>query len=148
MCSSDLGAADSFGNLMGARVLMGFGVSPTESLPSATIAEIYFAHERAYRVGLYTMLLLGGKNIIPLLSGLVLQYLDRHWLFWIESMFLGATLITTFLFVPDTFWDRSPVPSKRSQEETDAARAVEKGRENHERPNEWARSRQTTTNSI
>ena len=76
------GAADSFGNLMGARVLMGFGVSPTESLPSATIAEIYFAHERAYRVGLYTMLLLGGKNIIPLLSGLVLQYLDRHRLFW------------------------------------------------------------------
>ena len=81
------GAAKDFGNLMGARVITGFGASPTECLPSSTIAEIYFAHERAYRVGLYTMLMLGGKNIIPLLSGLVFQSLDRHWLFWILAMF-------------------------------------------------------------
>lgn len=35
------GAANSFGNLMGARVLTGIGASPTECLPSSTIAEIY-----------------------------------------------------------------------------------------------------------
>ena len=57
------GAADSFGNLMGARIITAFGASPTECLPSSTIAEIYFAHERAYRVGIYTMLMLGGKTL-------------------------------------------------------------------------------------
>lgn len=142
------GAASSFGNLMGARVLCGFGASPTESLPSATIAEIYFAHERAYRVGIYTMLMLGGKNIIPLLSGLVFQYLDRHWLFWIQLMFLGGTLIATFLFVPDTFWDREPVPDKRTEEETEAARAAKGYQLPEQRPNAFALRRNTTNNVL
>ncbi|KAK6464837.1 member of major facilitator superfamily multidrug-resistance protein [Scheffersomyces coipomensis] len=130
--------ANSFGSLMGARVIIGLGASPTECLPSSTIAEIYFAHERAYRVGIYTMLLLGGKNIIPLLSGLIFQNLNRHWLFWILSIFLGINLILTFLFVPDTFWDRNPTPNKRSQEESEAARKVKTYHPPEERPNAFA----------
>ncbi|CUM66269.1 uncharacterized protein PRCAT00003930001 [Priceomyces carsonii] len=140
------GGSQSFGSLMGARVITGIGASPTESLPSATIAEIYFAHERAYRVGIYTMLMLGGKNIVPLLSGLVFQYLDRHWLFWILSMFLGTNLVLTFLFVPETFWDRSPTPSKRSKEETEAAQNVADYHPPSERPNAFA-LRNITSNS-
>ncbi|ODV68002.1 putative transporter, major facilitator superfamily [Hyphopichia burtonii NRRL Y-1933] len=128
----------TFGSLMGARIIMGFGASPTESLASASLSELYFQHERAYRTGIYTMLLLGGKNIVPLLSGLVFQYLDRHWLFWILSIFLGFTLICTFLFVPETFWDRTPTPNKRSIEESKAARAVRNYHPPSERPNAWA----------
>lgn len=139
------GAAPDFGNLMGGRILTGFGASPTESLPSATIAEIYFAHERAYRIGIYTMLMLGGKNIVPLLSALVFQSLDRHWLFWILSMFLGMNLVLTYLFVPETFWDRSPIPNKRSLEETKAAQAVSDYHPPDQRPNAFAMRRHTTT---
>lgn len=140
------GAADSFGNLMGARIITAFGASPTECLPSSTIAEIYFAHERAYRVGIYTMLMLGGKNIIPLLSGLVFQYLDRHWLFWILAMFLGFNLAATILFVPDTFWDRNPVPSKRSLEETKLAQSVATYHPPSQRPNAFALQRPSQMN--
>ncbi|KAF7586817.1 hypothetical protein BBP40_008272 [Aspergillus hancockii] len=56
----------NYPSLVVARVFQGIAVSPVECLPSATIAEIYFLHERAYRVGIYTLLLLGGKNLIPL----------------------------------------------------------------------------------
>lgn len=115
-------AAKNYGTLMAGRILTAFGASPTESLASASLSELYFQHERAYRTGLYTLLLLGGKNIVPLLSSLIFQHLDRHWLFWILAMFLGANLVLTFLFVPETFWDRSPTPSKRSVQETEAAR--------------------------
>lgn len=59
--------AQSFGSLLGARALMGLGGGAAESLPSATIAEIFFAHERAYRSGIYTLLLIGDKNIMPLI---------------------------------------------------------------------------------
>lgn len=142
------GGANSFGALMAARIITGFGASPTESLPSATIAEIYFAHERAYRVGIYTMLLLGGKNIMPLLSGLIFQYLDRHWLYWILSMFLGVNLILTFLFVPDTFWDREPTPNKRSIEETEAAKSAANYHDPLQRPNAFAIRRPTTENNL
>ncbi|EGV65753.1 hypothetical protein PSN45_003459 [Yamadazyma tenuis] len=132
------GSSQSYAVLMIGRIITGFGASPTESLPSATIAEIYFAHERAYRVGIYTMLMLGGKNIVPLLSSLVFQYLDRHWLFWILAMLLGANLVLTFLFVPETFWEREPTPNKRSIKETGAARTAKNFKPPNERPNAFA----------
>jgi len=72
----------NFANLVTARVFQGIFVSPVECLPSATIAEIFFLHERAFRVGIYTLLLLGGKNLIPLVSAAIIQSLGWRWVFW------------------------------------------------------------------
>lgn len=68
-------------SLVVARIVQGASVSPVECLPSATIAEIFFLHERAYRLGVYTLLLLGGKNLIPLVSAAVVQSLGWRWVF-------------------------------------------------------------------
>lgn len=76
------GWADSFGSLIAARVFQGIAVSPVECLPSATIAEIFFLHERAYRIGIYTLLLLGGKNLVPLVSAVIINALSWRWTFW------------------------------------------------------------------
>jgi MFS family permease len=65
-----------------ARIFQGFAVSPVECLPSASVAEIFFLHERAYRLGIYTLLLLGGKNLIPLVSAVIIQNLGWQWVFW------------------------------------------------------------------
>ena len=88
-------------------------LSPCEALPSATIAEIYFLHERAYRLGIYTLLLLGGKNLMPLISSAIINQLGWQWVFWIVAMLgaFGGSLL--FLFVPETFWDRAPLPRSR-----------------------------------
>jgi hypothetical protein len=75
-------ASPSYASLVVARVLQGISVSPVECLPSATIAEIFFLHERAYRIGVYTLLLLGGKNLIPLVSAAIIQTLGWRWVFW------------------------------------------------------------------
>lgn len=72
----------SYISLLIARIVQGIAVSPVECLPSATIAEIFFLHERAYRIGIYTLLLLGGKNLIPLVSAAIIQRLDWRWVFW------------------------------------------------------------------
>jgi MFS family permease len=72
----------NFPSLILARIFLGISVSPVECLPSATIAEIFFLHERAYRLGIYTMLLLGGKNLVPLVSAIVIQALGWRWVFW------------------------------------------------------------------
>ncbi|ANB12399.1 Hol1p [Sugiyamaella lignohabitans] len=116
------GASNSFRMLLGARIIMGIGGSPTESLPSASIAEIYFLHERAYRLGIYTLLMLGGKNLIPMVSGFVVGTVGWHWIFWILSMIAGMNLLLTFFFVPETWWDRTPIPNKQSIKETKLAR--------------------------
>lgn len=103
-------ASPNYYSLVVARIFQGFAVSPVECLPSATIAEIYFLHERAYRVGIYTLLLLGGKNLIPLVSAAIIQSLGWRWVFWIVAIIVGACLVLLFFFVPETFWDRTPRP--------------------------------------
>ena len=72
----------NYASLVVARIVMGLAVSPVECLPSATIAEIFFLHERAFRLGIYTLLLLGGKNLIPLVSAAIIQGLSWQWVFW------------------------------------------------------------------
>lgn len=69
-------------SLILARIFQGMSVSPVECLPSATVAEIFFLHERAFRLGIYTLLLLGGKNLIPLVSAVIIQNLSWRWVFW------------------------------------------------------------------
>jgi MFS family permease len=75
-------ASPNYPSLLLARIFQGIAVSPVECLPSATIAEIFFLHERAYRVGIYTLLLLGGKNLIPLVSAAIIEGLGWRWVFW------------------------------------------------------------------
>lgn len=108
----------NYPSLVVARVFQGIAVSPVECLPSATIAEIYFLHERAYRVGIYTLLLLGGKNLIPLASAAVIGSLGWRWVFWIVAIIVGACLVLLFLFVPETFWDRTPRPRRSHKRPT------------------------------
>ncbi|KAI0602523.1 major facilitator superfamily domain-containing protein [Biscogniauxia sp. FL1348] len=103
----------TYTSLLLARIFQGIAVSPVECLPSATIAEIFFLHERAYRIGVYTLLLLGGKNLIPLVSAAVIQSLGWRWVFWIVAIVVAFCGFLLFLFVPETFWDRSPVPKSR-----------------------------------
>ena len=75
-------ASPSYISLVLARIFQGMSVSPVECLPSATIAEIFFLHERAFRIGIYTLLLLGGKNLVPLVSAAIIQTLGWRWVFW------------------------------------------------------------------
>ncbi|KAI0130071.1 MFS general substrate transporter [Xylariales sp. AK1849] len=103
----------NFTSLIVARIFQGIAVSPVECLPSATIAEIFFLHERAFRIGIYTLLLLGGKNLIPLVSAAIIQRLSWRWVFWIVAMVVAISGVFLFLFAPETFWDRSPVPKAR-----------------------------------
>ncbi|KAI1087381.1 MFS general substrate transporter [Rostrohypoxylon terebratum] len=103
----------NFTSLILARIFQGIAVSPVECLPSATIAEIFFLHERAYRIGVYTLLLLGGKNLVPLVSAAVIERLGWRWVFWIVAIVVAFCGSLLFFFVPETFWDRSPIPRSR-----------------------------------
>lgn len=101
-----------YASLVVARVFQGIAVSPVECLPSASIAEIYFLHERAYRIGIYTLLLLGGKNLVPLVSAAIINSMGWRWVFWIVAIITGGCLVCLFFFVPETFWDRTPRPHR------------------------------------
>ena len=92
----------SFSSLVVARIFQGMAVSPVECLPSATIAEIFFLHERAFRIGVYTLLLLGGKNLVPLVSAAIIQRFGWRWVFWYvpPHLCLVRRLIVLVGFLP------------------------------------------------
>ncbi|KAF2440438.1 MFS general substrate transporter [Karstenula rhodostoma CBS 690.94] len=104
----------NYASLVVARIVQGMAVSPVECLPSATIAEIFFLHERAYRLGIYTLLLLGGKNLIPLVSAVVVQSMGWRWVFKIVAIVVAFCFFLIFFCVPETFWDRTPHARGRS----------------------------------
>lgn len=72
----------NYPSLLVARIVQGLAVSPVECLPSASVAEMFFLHERLYRLGIYTLFLLGGMNLVPLVSAVVIQALGWRWVFW------------------------------------------------------------------
>jgi MFS family permease len=93
------GYSSSFSSLLAARVFQGVAVSPVECLPSATIAEIFFLHERAYRIGIYTLLLLGGKNLVPLVSAAIIGRYGWRWVFLYVLCPLPLTLASSACLV-------------------------------------------------
>ncbi|KAK0619687.1 major facilitator superfamily domain-containing protein [Immersiella caudata] len=90
-----------FTSLLVARVVQGVAISPVEALPSATIAEMFFLHERSFRIGVYTLMLLGGKNLAPLVSAAVIER--------VVVMVGGFCGVMLFLFMHETFWNRRVV---------------------------------------
>ncbi|BFZ65367.1 hypothetical protein YB2330_006533 [Saitoella coloradoensis] len=101
------GFSHSYGSLVAARVVEGFGVSPCECLASPIIADLYFQHQRGFRVGLYTLFLIGGKNLVPLVAAAILEGTGSwRWIFWIVAMMTAGSLVGAFLFLPETSWVR------------------------------------------
>ncbi|KAK3986780.1 MFS general substrate transporter [Cladorrhinum sp. PSN332] len=97
----------SFPSLLVARVIQGIAVSPVEALPSASITEMFFLHERAFRIGIYGLMLLGGKNLVPLVSAAIINSMGWRWAFWIMATMVGFIGLLLFLFSHETFWDRN-----------------------------------------
>ncbi|KAF3079472.1 hypothetical protein TWF102_003628 [Orbilia oligospora] len=114
-CAASLwsAASPSYISLVIARVVMGIGVSPCECLPSSYLSEIFYLHERGFRLGIYTLLLLGGKNLVPLVSGVIIETKGWRWVFWIVGIIIGALVFLLFLFVPETYWVRYAHPPHR-----------------------------------
>lgn len=55
--------AKSFASLVAARAVLGFCMAPMEALVPASIADIWFVHERGYRNAIFNLGVLGGINL-------------------------------------------------------------------------------------
>ncbi|KAK0659708.1 major facilitator superfamily transporter [Cercophora samala] len=96
----------NFTSLLVARVVQGVAVSPVEALPSATITELFFLHERGVRIGVYGFCLLGGKNLVPVVGAGVIHRWGWRWAFWVMGGCVGVVGGGLWLFGAETFWDR------------------------------------------
>ncbi|TLD32557.1 major facilitator superfamily domain-containing protein [Venturia nashicola] len=103
----------SYKSLLVARIAQGVAISTVECLASSTVSELFFLHERAFRLGIYTLLLLSGKNLFPLMGAEIIQALNWRAVFWVIAAIAAFCLILLAFFLPETFWDRTFVPSAK-----------------------------------
>lgn len=66
-------ASESFGSLTVARAVQGFCMAPMEALVPATIADIWFVHERGFQSAVFNLGILGGINLASPIGAW------RHW---------------------------------------------------------------------
>lgn len=57
------GASTSFGSLTAARAVQGLMMSPFECLIPASIADVWFVHERGFRSAMFNLGIVGGINL-------------------------------------------------------------------------------------
>ncbi|KAI0019462.1 major facilitator superfamily domain-containing protein [Xylariomycetidae sp. FL0641] len=91
------------------RVLTGFFAAPIEALPETTIADLYFAHERATYVGWYAWALAGSNFFAPVICGFINDAMGYRWVFYFPAIFCAVTWVFLFLFMEETNYDRATV---------------------------------------
>ena len=99
--------AKSWGSMLGARILQGFGASASEALGPAIVADLYFVHERGAKVGFYGIMIAGGSSLGGIFAGLVINANPNwRWIFWMDSALTGTCLLLTIIFLPETSFKR------------------------------------------
>ncbi|GKV66475.1 MULTISPECIES: DHA2 family efflux MFS transporter permease subunit [unclassified Sporosarcina] len=85
--------APSFGILLLARVVQAIGTSLLLPLMFNTILVIYPVHKRGATMGLMGLVIMFAPAIGPTMSGLIIEYLSWHWIFWITLPFFVIALL-------------------------------------------------------
>ncbi|KAH8116719.1 MFS general substrate transporter [Phellopilus nigrolimitatus] len=110
LVSSILSAvAKDVGSLTTGRIIGGIGMAPIESLVSATIADIFFVHERGTWIAVWSFALLSGVCGVSIVNGYLIENASWRICFAIEAVLIGVLLIMTIFFVPETAYVRQTV---------------------------------------
>ncbi|KAB8074420.1 major facilitator superfamily domain-containing protein [Aspergillus leporis] len=100
------GRAKTFGSLLAARLFMGVGVAPADTIAPNVVGEIYFAHQRGRAMGFYTIFICLGPLIGGIAGGHIAENLGLAWIHWVNVILCGILLLACFLLVPETLYAR------------------------------------------
>ncbi|KZS96641.1 MFS general substrate transporter [Sistotremastrum niveocremeum HHB9708] len=103
------GFTNDYNTLVGSRILQGVGQAVLEFLVGASIADIYFTHERGVPVALWNLALLDGINVTPPISGQVITALGWRWCFRLFAISCGVLFILQVFCMPETTYQRAPI---------------------------------------
>ncbi|KAK8067336.1 MFS transporter [Apiospora hydei] len=97
------------GQWIAKSILTGFFGSPIEALPETTIADLFFAHDRATYMGWYAFMLAGSNYFAPLICGFINDGMGYKWVFYFPAIFCGVAWVFMFFFMEETNYDRRSI---------------------------------------
>ena len=115
----------TYSSFLASRIVGGIGMAPYEVLVQATISDLYFVHQRATRIALWSLFLLSGIEGASFIGGYIIEDLGYRWTFGICAIFFGTSVITIFFLVPETAYVRPPIkPQRRVRKNSEEGIAV------------------------
>lgn len=92
--------APNFGTIVVCRVLGGLS-SAGGSVTLGMTADMWEAEDQGYAVAFVVLSSVGGSTIGPFFGGFIGEYLDWHWIFWVQLIVGGVTQAMHFV-IPET----------------------------------------------
>jgi multidrug resistance protein len=79
------------------RAIQAIGGSPSIATGAGIISDIATPQERGKYMGLFQGMALFGPAFGPVLGGILVQFLDWRWIFWILAIWCGSNLMVVIL---------------------------------------------------
>jgi MFS family permease len=83
------GLAESYGSLIGARIVQGLGVAMFESVTFSLIGDLYHVHQRGTRMTPYIVSQSGIAQLPTTVAGKITSDLGWRWVFYLLEIFIG-----------------------------------------------------------
>ena len=99
------------------KIVQGFFAAPVASLCEASVADVYYTHQRGRYMAVFTMCIVGGVTLAPVIFGFVNDGQGWRWvLFWM-GIFAAVAFVFCFLFMEETnYYRRRPAGASSSSE--------------------------------
>ncbi|KAI9879913.1 MAG: hypothetical protein M1830_006580 [Pleopsidium flavum] len=97
----------SYGAQMTTRVLMSILICPPLGMGSGVVTELFFSHERAQKMGWWTLMTTLGTPGGPFIIGFVVKHIGINWIFWIFAIINFCQFLGYLLLDAETLHDRS-----------------------------------------
>ena len=101
------GLVDDFSSLLALRSFNGIGAGVAGGLGSATVADMFFQHERGLYMGIFTVSYIIGGHSSPIAGGYIASDLTWKWCFLVPAIIGAVFLVMIICFLPETLFSRS-----------------------------------------
>lgn len=92
----------NFGGMLISRLVAGSGASVFATLTGGVVGDLFRKEDRNTPMALYSLSIMAGTGLGPLISGIVVDRLSWRWVFFVQLISIGVTTITIAIFFTET----------------------------------------------
>ncbi|CAK7229720.1 hypothetical protein SBRCBS47491_007343 [Sporothrix bragantina] len=92
----------SLAAMLVSRLIAGTGASVFATLTGGVVGDLFPKEQRNAPMALYSLAIIGGSGLGPLISGIVAQRVEWRWIFYLQTIFVGVATAGLLLAFRET----------------------------------------------
>ncbi|OLN81436.1 putative drug/proton antiporter YHK8-like protein 3 [Colletotrichum chlorophyti] len=92
----------SFPGMLVSRLVVGNGASVFATLTGGVVGDVFHKENRNTPMALYSLTIMIGTGLGPMVSGFVVDSLHWRWIFYLQMITIGTTTLAIFFFFDET----------------------------------------------